>query len=305
VHSAQVWILVVLALAIVSGVGWTLRIVQGLNRQLRKTALDLSSGAAEVASAAAQVASSSQALAQGASEQAASLEETTASTQEITARTRRNAENSRSASDAISAMGSQVDEGNRNLDDMLTSMAEIKGSSNKVSNIIKTIDEIAFQTNILALNAAVEAARAGEAGLGFAVVADEVRNLAQRSAHAARETAALIEESVTKSGEGASKVEHVARIIRTITDSTGKVKALVDEVHQGSKEQIRGIEQIARAIVQMDQVTQSNAASAEESAAASQQLSAQAVGLQNVASVLGDLVGSNHSTPLRDEPQEA
>jgi hypothetical protein len=292
VRSARLWVLGFLAFAILSGGGSAWHIVRGLNFQLRRTALDLSGGAAEVAGAAAQVASSSQSLAQGASEQAASLEETAASTAELTSMTRKNVENSRLASDAMNAVDHEVDVGNRTLEDMLVSMAEIKGSSNKISGIIKTIDEIAFQTNILALNAAVEAARAGEAGLGFAVVADEVRNLALRSAQAARETAALIEESAVKSTEGASRAEHVARTIRSITDSAGRVKALVESVQLGSQAQAHGIDQIARAITQMDRVTQATAASAEESAAASQQLSAQAVGLKDVASRLGALVGN-------------
>ena len=286
VRSARLWVLGFLAFAILSGGGSAWHIVRGLNFQLRRTALDLSGGAAEVAGAAAQVASSSQSLAQGASEQAASLEETAASTAELTSMTRKNVENSRLASDAMNAVDHEVDVGNRTLEDMLVSMAEIKGSSNKISGIIKTIDEIAFQTNILALNAAVEA------GLGFAVVAHEVRNLALRSAQAARETAALIEESAVKSTEGASRAEHVARTIRSITDSAGRVKALVESVQLGSQAQAHGIDQIARAITQMDRVTQATAASAEESAAASQQLSAQAVGLKDVASRLGALVGN-------------
>ena len=135
---------------------------------------------------------------------------------------------------------------------------------NKIAKIIKVIDEIAFQTNILALNAAVEAARAGEAGMGFAVVADEVRSLAQRCAQAAKDTAALIEESILKSGDGKGKVDQVTTAIRTITADTTSVKTLVEEVSLASQEQARGIQQIGKAIVQMEQVTQSTAANAEE-----------------------------------------
>jgi methyl-accepting chemotaxis protein/methyl-accepting chemotaxis protein-1 (serine sensor receptor) len=167
-------------------------------RQLRGVAAHVAEGAEQITSAASQVASSSQTLAQGASEQAASLEETAASSAEITSMTRKNAENSQAAASVMAEVDQRVSEGNRTLVEMVESMQQITGSSDKISKIIKVIDEIAFQTNILALNAAVEAARAGEAGMGFAVVADEVRNLAQRSAQAAKDTAGLIEESIAR-----------------------------------------------------------------------------------------------------------
>src|SRR5207342_1997764 len=129
-----------------------------------------------------------------------------------------------------------IEEANQHLAAMMESMKEINGSSERISKIIRVIDEIAFQTNILALNAAVEAARAGEAGMGFAVVADEVRNLAQRSAQAAKDTATLIEESIANSNDGNSKLEQVANAITGITEKTVRVKTLVDEVHLGSQE---------------------------------------------------------------------
>jgi methyl-accepting chemotaxis protein len=162
-----------------------------------------------------------------------------------------------------------------------------------VSKIIKTIDEIAFQTNILALNAAVEAARAGEAGMGFAVVADEVRTLAQRSAQAAKDTAVLIEESIAKANDGNQKVSLVTSAIAAITDSSVKAKGLVDEVSVASRQQSQGIEQVSQAIAQMEKVTQTNAASAEESAAVSQELSAQAEEASSVVRKLMDLVGTD------------
>jgi methyl-accepting chemotaxis protein/methyl-accepting chemotaxis protein-1 (serine sensor receptor) len=174
-------------------------------------------------------------------------------------------------------------------------MGEISTQSGKISKIIKTIDEIAFQTNILALNAAVEAARAGEAGMGFAVVADEVRNLAQRCAQAARDTAALIEESIGKSSDGKVKVDRVAAAIREITGEFGKVKTLVDEVNHGSQEQTRGIEQVARAVTQMEQLTQTTAASAEESAAAAEELTAQSQTLKSVVERLAAMVGGSEA----------
>ena len=156
-------------------------------------------------------------------------------------------------------------------------MREITSSSDKISKIIKVIDEIAFQTNILALNAAVEAARAGEAGMGFAVVADEVRNLAQRSAQAAKDTAALIAESIAKSGEGSAKLQRVTEVIQAITVSSSQVKTLVDEVNVGSQEQARGIDQISRAVSEMDRVTQNAASGAKGSAASSRELQARRI----------------------------
>lgn len=218
--------------------------------------------------------------------------------------TRQNAANSRAAADGMQRAAQKVREANHTLDEMIASMVQINESSQKISKIIKVIDEIAFQTNILALNAAVEAARAGEAGMGFAVVADEVRNLAQRSAQAAKDTAALIEESVTKSSEGSQKLNSVADAIRGITMEAEKVKTLVDEVTAASSEQSQGMEQITKAFVEMERVTQRNAASSEESASASEELSAQAQNVKDVVLRLRALV-DRHVTSSRDKPVRA
>jgi methyl-accepting chemotaxis protein/methyl-accepting chemotaxis protein-1 (serine sensor receptor) len=251
-------------------------VVRGIGRQLMTTATALGRGALEVTAASTQVSTSSQALSQGATEQAASLEETSASMEEMASMTRQNAANSQQAATFMVDVERQVQSSNAMLADMVTSMAAIGDASVQVTKIIKTIDEIAFQTNILALNAAVEAARAGEAGMGFAVVADEVRSLAQRSAQAARDTSTLIEASADRARQGGAKVDQVVKSIATITESIVKVKGLVDEVSVASRQQAQGIDQVTQAIAQMEKVTQSTAATAEETAAASEELSAQA-----------------------------
>jgi methyl-accepting chemotaxis protein/methyl-accepting chemotaxis protein-1 (serine sensor receptor) len=278
------------------GSGVLFLFVRSLTRLLRQAVTELMEGAGQVASASAQVASSSQALAQGSSEQAASLEETAASGEQITSMTQKNAENSSTAAALMSDVDKRVIEGNQTLEQMVESMHEITGSSDKISKIIKVIDEIAF-------HAAVEAARAGEAGMGFAVVADEVRSLAQRSAQAAKDTSALIEESIAKSNEGGARLQRVAEVIRAITESTVKVKTLVDEVNLGSQEQARGIQQISKAIAQMDQVTQGTAASAEQGASASEQLSAQAEAMQHAIRKLSGIVNSDVSITQTTAPK--
>jgi methyl-accepting chemotaxis protein/methyl-accepting chemotaxis protein-1 (serine sensor receptor) len=182
---------------------------------------------------------------------------------------------------------------NQTLDRMVEKMKEIDASSNKIAHIIKVIDEIAFQTNILALNAAVEAARAGEAGLGFAVVADEVRSLAQRCAQAARDTAGLIEESIATSRDGNERLDRMAGAVRAMTESSTRVKSLVDQVNVGSQEQARGMVQISRAIAQMEQVTQRTAAGAQESASAGTELNGYADNLRTLVQEMREMVGAD------------
>jgi methyl-accepting chemotaxis protein len=291
-YQRALWLLSIIVVLSASGAGGVaFVIVRGANGTLRKAARELLAEAGLVAGAALQVSGSSQSLAQGASQQAASLEETSASTEEINSMARRNAEGLRSAADLVAASGVSFQETNQSLEQTVVAIGEIHAHSGNISRIIKTIDEIAFQTNILALNAAVEAARAGEAGMGFAVVADEVRSLAHRSAQAAKDTAALIEESIAKSAHGKSKVDQVATAIRAVTENSDKVKTLVEEVNLGSREQARGVDQIAKAIVQMEQVTQSTAASAEQSAAAAAELTTHSADLKRIVEHLMALVG--------------
>ena len=306
--AGRMWILTVLLLTVSLGFALAIFIMRSTTFDLSQAVDELSRGAEQVTSVAAQISSGSQSLAQGTSEQAASLEETSASSQEMAAMTKKNADSSLEAANLMSIVDHRVLDANATLAEMVISMREITTSSDKISKIIKVIDEIAFQTNILALNAAVEAARAGQAGMGFTVVAEEVRNLAQRSAQAAKDTAALIEESIGRSNEGNTKLGKVEEVIRSITESAQKVKTLIDDVNLSSTEQARGSEQIANSITQMEQVTQQAAASAEQSASAGEQMSTQAKAMLAVISRLKAMVdgdGSNAETPQLNRPKPA
>jgi methyl-accepting chemotaxis protein len=258
---------------------------------LRELASRLADGAQQVAQSAAQVSGSGMTLAQGASTQAASLEETSASSQQISAMAERSAADCHSTAELVTASQGKFAVTNKSLGQLVEAMDEIRLSSGKVSKIIKVIDEIAFKTNILALNAAVEAARAGEAGAGFAVVAEEVRNLAQKCAQAANDSSAIVGESILRSNEGKTRLDGVSVSIQAVTMESVKVKALVDQINVASVEQTRGITQIARSIAQMERVTQASAATAEESAAAAHQLTAQSDLLNEIVTSLGLVIG--------------
>ncbi len=279
-------------IGLAAGIAGSFIIVTSIGKALRSIASDIADGANQTASASAQVSASSQTLAEGASESAASLEETGASLEEMTSMTKRNAENAQKANDLAKETREVADKGVGDMQKMATAMEAIQVSSDDIAKIIKTIDEIAFQTNILALNAAVEAARAGEAGMGFAVVADEVRNLAQRSAQAAKETSGKIEGAIDKTAQGVLISGKVAQALNEIVGKVRQMDELVTEVAGASREQTQGIAQIGAAVGQMDQVTQSTAASAEESASASQELNAQAETLKSVVHTLNQLVGA-------------
>jgi methyl-accepting chemotaxis protein len=266
---------VLLASLMAAGLGgWS--IVRRITTSVRRIAHHLDEAAHQVSESASLSSASSQSLAEGASEQAASLQETSASLEEMSSMTKRNAENAEKANALAKQARSAAEKGSTHMQAMSTAMDAIKASSDDIAKIIKTIDEIAFQTNILALNAAVEAARAGEAGMGFAVVADEVRNLAQRSAQAAKETAAKIEGAISRTTQGVDISTQVATVLAEIVTQARQVDELAAEVAGASREQNQGITQINDAVQQMDKVTQANAANAEESAAAATQLNAQA-----------------------------
>lgn len=293
VHSGIVetfWWLFPLTVCIGLGVYY---LISKTSHRLHALTQEINESSTQVTDASGQIASQSQAMAQGATEQAASLEETSAAAEEVTGMIRKNADASRQAADEMLAVDASVKDSNAVLGEMIASMNEIKSSSGKIAKINKVIDDISFQTNILALNAAVEAARAGEAGAGFAVVAEEVRNLAQRSADAAKDTAALIDDSLAKSDSGQNKLEQVVVVFQGISDSAAKVKILIDQVNLGSQEQRQGLEQVVDAIRQMEQVTQANAASSEQSAATSEELAAQAQSMNDIAHQLRAVVDGN------------
>ena len=279
--------------AIVLGTILALVITRGITKPINRIIAGLTAGAEQTASASGQVSSASQSLAHGASEQAAAIEETTSSVEEMASMTKQNAGNANEAKTLAATAREGADKGTEAMRRMSTAIDDIKNSSDETAKIIKTIDEIAFQTNLLALNAAVEAARAGEAGKGFAVVAEEVRNLAQRSAQAAKDTANMIEQSVKNADNGVEITKEVGGALQEIADGSRKVNDLVAEIAAASNEQSQGIEQINTAVGQMDQVTQSNAANAEESASAAEELSAQAEELKNMVRQLQALVGGS------------
>jgi methyl-accepting chemotaxis protein len=290
--TASLVMIVGLGIGVVVGIVLAIVITRGITRSITRISSTLAAGSEQTSSAAGQVSSSSQTLAQGASEQAAALEETTSALQQMSSMTKKNAETAQQAAGLSGETQKAAAKGNDAMAKMSTAINDIQKSASETAKIIKVIDEIAFQTNLLALNAAVEAARAGEAGKGFAVVAEEVRNLAMRSAEAAKNTSAMIEESVNNAKNGVSIAVEVGKNLEEITTAATKVNSLVDEIAAASKEQSQGIEQVNTAVSQMDKVTQSNAASAEESASAAEELSSQSVQLTGIVGELVALVGS-------------
>jgi methyl-accepting chemotaxis protein len=268
---------------------------RSINQALKNVSDVLGCASIQIADAAKQVSASSQSLAEGANEQASSLEETSSALEEMASMTSLNADHSSNAKDIATATRQSAENGVDEMVEMIAAMEEIKQSSNEISKIVKSIDEIAFQTNILALNAAVEAARAGEAGAGFAVVADEVRSLAQRAATAAKETSGKIDDAIQKSNAGVIITTKVKGSLHQIVDKARQVDQLIVEIATASREQNSGIQQVNVAVSQMNKVTQANAAGAEETASASEELTAQAGELKNAVLKLQGLINGSSS----------
>ena len=292
-HSIRNFILIIGIIFLALTVVGVLFFSRSISNPINRAVMMLTEAADQVATASGQVSSASQSLAEGSAESAAAIEETSSSLEEMASMTKQNADNANQADSLMKEANQVVTRADRSMNDLTVSMKDISRASEETSKIVKTIDEIAFQTNLLALNAAVEAARAGEAGAGFAVVADEVRNLAMRAADAAKNTAALIEGTVKKIKEGSDLVAKTNEAFGEVTTSSVKVGELVGEIAAASAEQAQGIDQVNKAITEMDKVTQQNAANAEESASASEEMNAQAAQLKDVAAELMETIGGN------------
>ncbi|MBQ8519066.1 MAG: methyl-accepting chemotaxis protein [Agathobacter sp.] len=246
---------------------------------------NINDAAYQVMTSASQVASASEALAQGSTEQASAIEQITSSISEIAEKTRENASQANHAANLVNEAIQDVEKGNEEMREMVIAMEDINKSSESISKIIKVIDDIAFQTNILALNAAVEAARAGDAGKGFAVVAEEVRNLAAKSAAAASETAEMIEDSIAKVAIGSRLADETAKALEDISNAVKQSEVIINNIAESSNYQATAVAQINQGIGQVSQVVQTNSATSEECAAASEELSNQAVRMRDLLSI--------------------
>ena len=297
--EAELVAMILIAVALVAGALLSFLIGRAISNPINSIVEVLNDGTENVTIAASQISGAAQTLAEGATEQAASLEETSSSLEEMSSTVQMNADNAGQANQLAGVAKETAEKGSSSIKAMVEAVEQINVSSVEVSKIIKVIDEIAFQTNLLALNAAVEAARAGEHGKGFAVVAEEVRNLAGRSAEAAKTTAGLIEDSMTKAKLGSALAATSGEVLNEIVTNTTKSADIISEIAAASREQAEGINQVTKAVTQMDQVTQQNSAAAEESASSSEELASQAENIKDIVGTLVALVGGTGNSGVR------
>ncbi len=282
------------AIGILLGAGIAIYIATDTRRRMTTITENLGASSEQVSSAAGQLSGASQTLASSSTEQAASLEETSATMEQISAMAKKNAESTQQAKKLTDSCIASIQNNDVAIGRMVAAMKEIRDSTEAISKIMKTIDEISFQTNLLALNAAVEAARAGEHGKGFAVVAEEVRNLSQRASAAAKETEKLITTAAATTRGGEELVSEVAGVFRNLAVNIAEMNTLVTEIAAASGEQAKGVDQVNVAIQQINGTTQLNASSSEEAAAASEELNAQSEALREAVDNLSTLVGLDH-----------
>jgi len=298
------WVMIIgLITALIVSILVAFFVIRSIVRIVVESVQSLSEGTTQVVSASEQISSASVSLAEGASSQASSVEEVSATIEQATASNNQNADNSREANILAQHSNDAAKVGNQRVVELMGAMEQITASSQKIAKIIKTIDEIAFQTNLLALNAAVEAARAGEHGLGFAVVAEEVKNLAERSAGAAKEITGIIETSIDQVKMGTDVANKTKESFTDILNGIKKTSDLIGEIAISAKEQAEGMNQIAIAMGSVDQITQQNASASEETAAAAEELNAQAISMLDSVAEMAALAGFDMGRENRSVPK--